>query len=113
MDPITGRSSGFTSPSKLDFFYNGVTYVYQDSITPPTNKYPILMRLKFLYSEGPTSLAIRAASGTLPVQGAKIESWGYSGRSIRKVEVTRTDAALSELFDYVLFSGSEGSKLRK
>jgi len=112
-NPKVGRSSGFSVSTPSGLFHNGVNYAYKSSIASPSGQSPISLRLKFLYSAVPASLAVEADSGILPVQGSRIESWGFSGRVVRKVEVTRTVNALSELFDYVLFSGSESVPLNK
>ncbi|MDP1710412.1 MAG: hypothetical protein Q8L46_00500 [candidate division WWE3 bacterium] len=72
-------------------------------LTPATQQ---ILRLRSLYV-GPVTIS---APG-LPSQGSKIESTGFSGQVRRKVEVRRTLPALSELFDFAIFSGSEASPL--
>ncbi|OGC38003.1 hypothetical protein A2155_01915 [candidate division WWE3 bacterium RBG_16_52_45] len=76
--------------------------------TIPTPATQQILRLRPLYV-GPIAIAVPG----LPSQGSKITSTGFSGRVIRKIEVIRTGSALSEIFDYVMFSGSESSSLVK
>jgi hypothetical protein len=110
-DAVRAAGNGFSSPTSGSFNVNGVIFKYRVSVTPPAA--PIALRIKPLYSDKSSSFAFEAASGTLPSQGSRIESTGFSGRVIRKIEVIRTGSALSEIFDYVLFSGSGSSSLVK
>lgn len=112
-DPVATRraDNGFLAPS-VGSLVGCSGYRYGVSI-PPFSGTPVAMRLRPLYS-GPVSLAVKKAVGAnLPSQGSRIESAGFSGKVRRKVEVARTNPALSEIFDFVLFSGSESSPLTK
>jgi hypothetical protein len=105
-DPDGSRraQNNFSNPSPGSGSCAG--YRYMATIPTPATRQ--ILRLRPLYV-GPVTIA---APG-LPVQGSKIASTGFSGRVIRKIEAIRTNSALSEIFDYVLFSGSESSALAK
>lgn len=117
-DPRPSRGPNdpnFFTPGSLGPGYDvgsGVRYKYQVSLAAPAT--PKLLRLRALYSDVPNSFAVSAAIGqNLPAQGVKITSTGSVGRVQRKVEATRSQPALSELFDFVLFSGSQSVPLTK
>ncbi len=112
-DPNTTRRSenGFSTPTIGNFNVNGINYRYRASVSVPFT--PVAMRVRPLYSATASSFAFSTGAGcaSLPTQGARIESTGFSGSVRRKIETLRTNPALSELFDFALFSGSEGSPL--
>lgn len=113
-DPDASRASenGFFAPFTGSYLVNGITYRYRVSVTVPFT--PIAMRIRPLYSATASTFVFSAEVGRfLPTTGARIESRGTSGSVIRKVEVLRTNPALSELFDFALFSGSKTSPLSK
>lgn len=114
-DPNTTRRSenGFSTPTIGNFNVNGVFYRYRVSVSVPPTTTPIAMRVRPLYSVTASSFAFSTGAGcaSLPIQGARIESTGFSGSVIRKIEALRTNPALSELFDFAIFSGSEASPL--
>lgn len=113
-DTVAGRDNGISKITLGSYSVGGTTYGYRTSVKPPAGKYPLVMRLRFLYSTEAVSLAVQAAGGALiPSQGAKVESIGFSGQVKRKVEVIRTDPALSELFDFAIFSGSDSASLSR
>lgn len=111
-DPIRRSANKFLAPGSLGYIVGGTTYSYQVSIAAPAA--PKLLRLRALYSKIPSSFAVSAAAGNnLPSQGVEIESTGFSGQVIRKVKAVYTAPALSELFDFVIFSGSDTKPLQK
>ncbi|MEX0587549.1 MAG: hypothetical protein WDZ67_01490 [Patescibacteria group bacterium] len=113
-DPVAARQSenSFFTPFTGPFSVNGVNYQYRVSISVPFT--PVAIRIRPLYSATASTFVFSAEVGrTLPTTGARIESSGFSGSVIRKVEVLRTNNALSELFDFAIFSGSETSPLSK
>lgn len=113
-DTVAGRINGVPKVTLGSYSVGGTTYGYRASVRPPIGKYPLVMRLRLLYSTEAVSLAVRAAGGALiPSQGAKVESIGFSGKVKRKVEIIRTDPALSELFDFAIFSGSDSASLSR
>jgi len=103
-DGLRRAQNNFSNPSSG----SGSCSEYRYMATIPTPATRQILRLKPLYV-GPITIA---ALG-LPDQGSKITSTGFSGRARRRVEVIRTKSALSEIFDYVLFSGSESRSLTK
>jgi len=105
-DPDGARraQNNFSNPSPGSGSCAGYRYM----ATIPTPATQQILRLRPLYV-GPIAIAVPG----LPSQGSKITSTGFSGRVIRKIEVIRTGSALSEIFDYVMFSGSESSSLVK
>jgi len=117
-DPRPTRGANdpnFFTPGSLGYtpLPGGITYRYRASLSAPAGTTPKLLRLRALYTAVPNSFAISAGAGTLPSQGVKIISTGYVGRIQRKVEAIRSQPALSELFDFVLFSGSQSVPLSK
>lgn len=113
-DPDGTRRAGnnFFTPFTGSFNVNGVIYRYRVSVSVPSA--PIAMRVRPLYSSTPSTFVFSAETGrAFPSQGARVESIGFSGAVRRKVEVLRADPALSELFDFAIFSGSETSPLSK
>ncbi len=104
--------NGFFSPFVGSFSVNGVVYRYRISVSVPST--PIAMRVRPLYSATASTFAFSAEAGrTLPLQGARVESLGFSGSVKRKVEMIRINPALPDIFDYSVFSGSETSPLSK
>lgn len=115
-DTDSGRSNGIPKLVLGSYSVGGTTYGYRVIITTPMggSKYPTAMRLRLLYATEPISMAAATAGGAIfPTQGAKIESTGFSGQVKRKVEIVRLNPALSELFDFALFSGSDSSPLSR
>ena len=113
-DTVAERDNGISKVTLGSYKADGKTYGYRVSVKPPPFKYPLVMRLRFLYSTGVVSLAVQGAGGAvLPSQGAKVESVGFSGQVKRKVEVIRTDPALSTLFDFAILSGSDSASLSR
>lgn len=113
-DTVVGRNNGISKVALGSYSVGGTTYGYRASVRPPAGKYPLVMRLRFLYSMEAVSLAVQAVgSALLPSQGAKVESVGFSGQVKRKVEVIRTDPALSALFDFAILSGSDSASLSR
>jgi len=113
-DPDSVRRTGnsFLAPGSLGYGVGGVNYRYQVSIAAPST--PKLLRLRPLYSATPNSFAVSAAVGNnIPTQGSVIESTGFSGGVVRKVRTIYTAPALSENFDFVLFSGSQTDPLAR
>lgn len=99
-DPEVLRASGNRFLSTfVGGVIDGVNYQHRVSITLPNNSK--ILRLRPIYNG--TSFAV-VGSAPLPSQGELIESTGYYGEIQRKVEVVRADPALSELFDFVIFS---------
>lgn len=68
----------------------------------------IALRLRPFYAKASVSVV---PSANLPGQGLSIISSGTSGQTTRKVVVTQSYASLPWIFDYVLFSGKDASKL--
>lgn len=106
-DPIVTRQeqNQFLPPTAGSFTpeEGGPTYRYQVRVWPLPGGTKLL-RLRAIYNSAP--FAVVAQTGTnLPAQGERIESTGSYGEIQRKVEVIRTLPALSELFDFVIFSG--------
>ncbi|MDP2735544.1 MAG: hypothetical protein Q8P12_05035 [bacterium] len=113
-DTVASRANGIPKLALGSFDVNGVTYGYRAVVTPPGGKYPAALRLRVMYATEAVSVAVQSAGGAvLPVQGQKVESSGFSGQVIRKVEVVRTNPFLSELFDFAIFSGSESDPLSR
>lgn len=113
-DPDASRAAenGFFTPFTGSFNVNGITYRYRFSISVPFT--PIAFRVRPLYSTTASTFVFSAEAGrSLPTTGERIESSGFSGSVIRKIEVLRTSPSLSELFDFAIFSGSETSPLSK
>ncbi len=109
-DPIQelgrGLTNKFLAPTEEGpFGVAGVNYQYRVSVSfPPAPAVVKLLRVRAIYSG--TSFAVSGTSN-LPRQGVLVESTGYYADIRRKIEVVRTDPALSELFDFVYFSGSQ------
>lgn len=111
-DPIRRASNKFLAPGSLGYPVSGVNYSFQFSLAAPAA--PKLLRLRALYNKIASSFATSAAPGSsIPSQGAVIESTGFSGQVIRKVRAVYTNPALSEIFDFAIFSGSETKPLSK
>lgn len=111
-DGTRRAENSFFTPFTGSFNVNGVTYQYRVSVSVPFA--PIAMRIRPLYSSTSSTFVFSAETGrTFPSQGARVESIGVSGKVKRKIEVLRTEPALSELFDFAIFSGSETSPLSK
>jgi hypothetical protein len=115
-DPSFGRSqinkfnyiSVSPSPS-----IDGKKYLYKLSLVPPSGV--ILLRIRALYNTVANSFAVRGSGGIvyLPQQGVRITSEGTVEEVRRKVEVIRSSDVLPEIFDYVLFSGSDTAAVAK
>ncbi len=113
-DTDSARANGIPKLTLGSYSVGGTTYGYRVTATPPGGKYPTVLRLRLLYATEPISIATEAAGGAIfPTQGAKIESTGFSGQVKRKVEIVRINPALSELFDFAIFSGSDSSPLSR
>jgi len=142
-DPVASRraSNYLTTnptPDTVDYctqstgFYpvGGVFYRNRVTISIPAGASPSLLRLRALYNEVANSFAVKAPweahipppweahipppwEAHIPPQGLRISSLGSSGRVRRRVEVVYGSPALSELFDYVLYSGDETNPLSK
>jgi len=126
-DPVASRraSNHLTTnptPDTVDYctqstgFYpvGGVNYQNRIRISIPAGASPSLLRLRALYNEVANSFAVKAPwEAHIPAQGLRISSLGSSGRVRRRVEVVYGSPALSELFDYVLYSGDETNPLSK
>ena len=110
--PVRRATNRFFTPGSLGYPVDGVNYQYRVSLSAPVGTTPRLLRLRALYTAVPSSFAI-SAPVPLPAQGVKITSTGYVGRIQRAVEVVRSQPALSELYDFVLFSGSQSVPLSK
>lgn len=110
-DPVVTRqgTNMFSSPPYSlgnNCTDNGVNHQYRATVTVPLGTTPQLLRLRALYNTVPNSFAVRAGTGALPSQGVVITSTGFVANVQRRVEVTRSTPALSELFDFVIFSGA-------
>jgi len=104
--------NGFLSPTVGSFSVNGVAYRYRVSVSAPFT--PVALRVRPLYSATSSTFVFSAEIGqTFPLEGARIESTGFSGSVKREIRAIRTNPALSEIFDYGVFSGSESSPLSK
>ncbi len=111
-DGTRRADNNFFTPFTGSYNVNGVVYRYRVSVSAPFT--PIAMRIRPLYSSTSSTFAFSAETGrTFPSQGARVESTGFSGTVKRKIEVLRTASALSELFDFAVFSGSETNPLSK
>ncbi len=111
-DGTRRAENSFFAPFVGSYNVNGVTYRYRFSVSAPFT--PVALRIRPLYSTTPSTFAFSAEAGrSFPSQGARVESTGFSGAVKRKIEVLRTEPALSELFDFAVFSGSEASPLSK
>lgn len=70
----------------------------------------IALRLRPFYARATLSVA-PLTGNNLPSQGLTISSVGTAGQTTRKVVVTQSYGSLPSIFDYVLFSGKDASKL--
>lgn len=111
-DGVRKSQNNFLAPGALGYNVGGTNYQYQISISAPAT--PVMLRLRPLYSAVNNSFAVSAAVGNnIPSQGAIIESTGYSRGVVRKVRSIFASPALSQNFDFVLFSGSQTSPLTR
>lgn len=76
------------------------------------NSFPIMVRVRILYTNLAHPVAIQPASGyNIPKQANIYTSSGTSGDVRRKLEVFNQKAVMPQFFDYVLFSASDLQKL--
>ncbi len=127
LNPID-RGDGFCQPDLagdtcdkvLDFDQFGPHSIgsqeasYKATIELPGGPNVVLLfaRLRLLYSDESQVLGAEAVGDSiiLPSQGVKITSTGTAGASTRKVEVIREHPAPSEIFDFLLYSGTDLEK---
>ncbi len=95
-----------TAPS---IFYCRVTVNYR-SIADHSNLFPILVRVRLLYTSGSHPVALKPTVGSLPYQAVIFNSTGTSGNTRRDLQVFQQRYVAPYLFDYVLFSASEIKK---
>lgn len=108
-DPIVtrGGQNQFLLPTTVSFPVEGVTYRYQVQVALPALPASVkFLRLRAIYNSAPFAVVAQTGTPGLPAQGARIVSTGSYGEIQRTVEVLRTLPALSELFDFVIFSGA-------
>lgn len=102
---VTEGSSNGINLGKIDYAQN----------------YPVLLRIRLLYNSDKAHVVavMPTASATLPVsslpdQGFMVESLGTSNSGAsRKIQVFKSFANMSNIFDYGLFSGSTKKALKK
>lgn len=113
-----------------DFIGNSETLIFKTTINitveddddfdnpcslPGSHHKPVLARVRMLHNSIPSPFAVEVESGSLPVQGAIIESTGKSISGVtRKIRALRLHPSAPPFLDYVLFSGGTGpSPIRK
>lgn len=75
------------------------------------NKYPIMARVKLLYSRLTHPVAIKPVSNlSLPPQAVIYESTGTSGDVSRTIRLFKEKSVIPSLFDYALFSADQLQK---
>ena len=104
-----GRSNGFSC--SLPGSYPLADKTYTNKLTFDLHANSQILRIKPLYNRASVAVEVAAPAGaSLPTQSYSITSTGAAGGVVRKVQVSRSIEALSPIFDYVLYSGSNLSK---
>ncbi len=83
---------------------------YQNCFTVAGKQNPVLLRLRVFYGEA-YLYVIPAASTSLPLQGVRLTVTGNYQGVLKKVIVTKSQAAMPSQFDYVLYQKSATSDL--
>lgn len=119
LDPLSTRTpdNNFCNPpscgSEVNSFSTsptsagGKTFQYNANVDLPSGVSLLFARLRVLYASQPEIVGASAGILSLPSQGKKIISTGTSGSSTRKVEVISLHPAPPEIFDFVLYSGTD------
>lgn len=83
----------------------------KDAYPNTADEYPIMARIRLLYSSNPHPLALKPTSmGVLPAQAYLYSATGSSGSTQRKIEVLRVIDFMPPFLDYVLFSSGDLEK---
>lgn len=80
-----------------------------DLISLPLNSFPVMVRVRILYSNISHPVAImgtNSGTGIIPKQANVYTSTGTSGSVQRKLEVFHQKSVMPQFFDYVLFSAA-------
>lgn len=80
------------------------------SVADQGNVYPVLARVRMLYSSSSHPVALKPSVGSLPPQVSLYNSTGVAGNTSREIEVFQQRSVVPYMFDYVLFSAGELKK---
>jgi hypothetical protein len=72
--------------------------------------YPILVRVRILYSTNKQKIALMPLGGSLPPQAEVYRSVGEAGQSLKTIKVFRMKYVVSPFFDFAIFSVGDISK---
>lgn len=104
-----------TSPTKTNqstsdnrYFYCRV--VVDFSLAVDSTHYPVMVRIRMLYSDISHPVALKPTAGFLPAQVSVITSTGSAGTTQRTLQVFQQKAVMPNLFDFVLFSAGTLNK---
>lgn len=126
-DSYNGTNSGrsnfsgcneFGSPTPLEIFVNDG--IQKDSFfckvqigsypSGTSTQYPIMARVRILYSNLQHQVALKPTASSLPAQANIYQATGTSGSVQRKLEVFKQKYVMPNYFDYVLFSAGQLNK---
>lgn len=94
-------------------FYCRVTVPPSGSYLESQNDFPVLVRVRILYSNYSHPVALQptgGSGGVLPPQAATYTSTGVSGNTQRELQLFKQRNVVPYLLDYVLFSASSLQK---
>lgn len=126
-DPKTDRGNGFSAVDVGACTVAGKTFAFTKEIgmgllgvadrssASSLNPGPQTVRLRLLYNTDQAHpVGVVVSDGTLPTQGKRFESTGYSllnqspNEATRKIEVYQLFSDLPPIFDFAIFSGTGG-----
>lgn len=114
-DSNTSPRSGFTgcalrNPVPIQTNNNPTTslsnFLCRVNVTgyPASPSYPVMVRIRMLYTNNTHPLALQPTSGNLPVQTKIYNSQGTSGNVQRNLQVFQEVNFMPPIFDYAIFS---------
>lgn len=66
--------------------------------------YPVMVRVRMLYTETNHPVALQPTSGSLPFQAKIFDSKGTAGNVQRNLKVFQEESVMPHIFDYAIFS---------
>jgi hypothetical protein len=109
-----GISISVNDGTKQEKFYCRVTVPPTGTYLAQNNDYPVLVRVRILYSNYSHPVALQptgsGSGSSLPPQASIYTSTGTSGNTQRELQLFKQRLVVPYLFDYVLFSASSLQK---
>lgn len=95
------------NPAEIATNFGNTRKFYSKCLVSGYNNYPVLVRVRILYSDDSHPVALKPINGTLPIQAKVITSTGFSGESQRKIQVSKQQDVMPFFFDFALYAEGE------